>query len=860
MCTLVRHTKRTDSGGKPAMQKRQHTNIACPICVRPLRPADRTCDCPHCQQSFHLECWERYGGCNGRGCPNGPAGHGAPTPAAVADPALPDGVEVLSAEPAGTAVARRAPTALGGAADAPPLAPPRHRIWWIPLALVVFTVGVVIVATLVLVPFGLKHRAARDELRTALQQAEGVPPREAVAILDRYLETHSATQFTQEARAQRDAAQARIDEWDWQDALRRVTAAGSNREPAAQALQGYVDRQPTGAHAAEARERARGLRQRMDDEAYDSATRLTDLDAKRSALEKYLARFTEGVHASDARRLLEAIPDEQEDRALALLRTAVGELQSAGAFEQAIARIDAELPRFKAPRRQSELETLRGAVREALTDRDAQAVLALPFDTEAARDAAAAAARLFLLQHSQGPRAERVRARLEELALQTHREALAQLRALLKNITVAEHGLATVREFAAAHPNVLTDDEIRELAQPYWLQVYRTQVLRTPIPDRRRIVLSDGSVLEGELVQKSDVATVLLPNGKKRFVNVSKIVKTEPLPETIAATECRDLLQGETLTARTAVRALALATAGKLDAQISALYACLATLDPTHPEATRHLQGTTYRSVVGGWIREDDLVDVFGGARINGIWVSPDRQAWLQEQLSRARDAVVRHVEQFVTGRPLTVQVELYGMVQPVRVNAGVALAGEPAITEIAAVDQPLAGAVTFNFAVTLSPASVVTDPEISRMVEARVAARSAQCTCRAVLRLKRDNQATVSFGMVLANQGGKWTVASLDAGGPAERAGVEIGDVLVQLGSTVLGPDTAEADLAAQLDGVAGTGATLQFTRGTEPLQVQLVREPTLRKVLSRTLHLEHNLNDNGTPASEPPVELPSS
>jgi len=94
--------------------------------------------------------------------------------------------------------------------------------------------------------------------------------------------------------------------------------------------------------------------------------------------------------------------------------------------------------------------------------------------------------------------------------------------------------------------------------------------------------------------------------------------------------------------------------------------------------------------------------------------------------------------------------------------------------------------------------------------------------------------------GLWLRGQGTRIRVAQVAAGGPADKAGVEVGDELHAVdGRTVAGLDAAQA--AAALRGRTGTTVTLSLSRGSDVRTIELTRAVVASPAVTTSMATPH-------------------
>lgn len=89
------------------------------------------------------------------------------------------------------------------------------------------------------------------------------------------------------------------------------------------------------------------------------------------------------------------------------------------------------------------------------------------------------------------------------------------------------------------------------------------------------------------------------------------------------------------------------------------------------------------------------------------------------------------------------------------------------------------------------------------------------------------EKPAQGGVGLVLELKDGGVRVAQVSPGGPAARAGVRPGDVLVSIDAWVLPPDAKVPDVAAHIRGPAGTHTRLTARRAGQPVVLDVERAP---------------------------------
>jgi thiol-disulfide isomerase/thioredoxin len=89
------------------------------------------------------------------------------------------------------------------------------------------------------------------------------------------------------------------------------------------------------------------------------------------------------------------------------------------------------------------------------------------------------------------------------------------------------------------------------------------------------------------------------------------------------------------------------------------------------------------------------------------------------------------------------------------------------------------------------------------------------------------DKPAVGGVGLVLEAKEGAILAAQIAPGGPAGRAGLQAGDVLLAVDAWQVPPDAKVPEVATHIRGQAGTRTHLTLRRGTQPLAVDVERAP---------------------------------
>ena len=843
------------------MKARKYANVACPICLRTLRKTDALQECDRCRQSFHAECWDQNGGCNNRACPNNPAASAPPESAASRESAE----HTNKATPVcsdSTAALRNVPLDehSGPPAGATVVPAPSRRIWWIPVALLGFTVLVVGLMTIVLAVYGRHERRAEKDFARLAAKAEAASPREAVELYQQYVNSHPDNELTRQAQVCRDQAESRIDDWDWAQASSTARNTGKNSAAAQEAYREYLSRQPEGQHAPAARHTLELIDRLLDDEAFARTLDVNSLDQKARLLGGYLDQFPDGRHVEEARASLASIPDEQEQERLQALLDEIEDARRLNRPAQAVGHIDNELASFRSAHRRDRLQALRRELFEVISGTEAQDILSSAMDTSEARARMLADAKLFLLRFPGCRAGEAVQSRLDELRATARADALQSLNMHLEHVTGPAEALGVIRSFLVSAGFPPAEEPWHQVIVAHFAELYRELVTTAPLPKLCKLFLTDDTVLTGELEERpNNVYAIRRPGEKRQFVRRDDVVEVQVLPATLAAKQCRDLLASRGLTPEVAAEALSLAKESGLENQLAAAYGYLSLLEPDNDEARAFLGKCdfVFMPFMGGWVPREDRVAIFGGREVNGVWLSPEREEWLDEWLAAHHSDILNLADAAAANLQPVYSIQILGLSQRVAMDCSLRGPNRPSILSVVSNEKGMEVLARFVLEVDLSPAARISDGQIMEEVRAGVSALASKSYFLLYLRVSKQVREQVGLGMMLTERGNTWRVDSLSRNGPAAQAGVEVGDVVAEIDGVPTTPGAGDVDMAARLRGAAGTEAVVGFTREGVPYELSLIRTTVADTVVQATYRIEHNLNESRMRVSEPWVDL---
>ena len=844
------------------MAARRYANIACPVCLRPIRRQDAIQECDPCRQSVHADCWKASGGCGAPGCPNNRRTP-SPTIENLAPPetvrAVQQAQSVVSPVLAGTTMAQGEVALTCGAADGQQgtAVALRSHAGWTRFLLVLFTAAVVVVVTLVILVFEIPARRARAEFRDVVYRARKASPRAAVEMFQHYIDTHPDNRLTGEAKAQHSNAQARIDEWDWQQAQGTAAGAGRNLESTRQAYEHYVAIQPLGAHAEEASQKAVRLSERIDKEAFQSAAAEPDLQARMGKLQAYIDQHPEAAHAGAARGLLEALPDQIEEQRLRTLQAAVRSQQNVGRLRETLAQIDREVGGFRAAARREQLDRLRSELRDAMAAKAAPEILSRQPANPSDRQKAITVARRFLAEYADSPARTKVQTQLETWLAAAEAEHIQELRRVQEGVQDPRVALRGVRDYAVKGGVKPEAPGLPSAMLPALAAYYRQVLVDAPIPSRYELTLADGSTLAGDVTTQNNMFQVVLPNGKKQFVANTKVKTVTPLPERTAAEELRRRLEPTTLTPALAEALLPLARSTRTAPKSATLCAYLAAMDPSRAEAVQEVVQAGFVNVLGAWFPKDEVVPVFGGVWIGDQWVAPEQQAWVQQRIEAHRGKILAEAERVAKEKARLLNIDIFRISTQVPLECSVSLRDEPAVVTAKPSEDGVDAEVRFQFSLSVQVVQSVGDAEVARIIKQSLSNMESRASLAGVLRLEHARSTEVGLGLGLALRDGAWVVETVVPGSAAEEAGVEPGQTLVRVGQTPVDGQLSEADLQSLLSGPAGSIARVGLLVDGQPCDVALTRRTVVRRSVKESLVIEHNLDGTGKVTKEKPISL---
>lgn len=660
-------------------------------------------------------------------------------------------------------------------------------------------------------------------------------------MLAEYIRSHPDNEFTQDARAKLKETSERIARYDHDKVIRDADGAGKQYERAASILQAYLDTAPPPPYRSDAEKRLALLPSLIDDRDYASIDQrfpesTADLEGRRAALQEYLAKQPQGRHVDGARNALARIDDAIDERDSLKIKNQVESLRSAQRWNEAIAAADRGLEQVKSEKRRAALVEIRRSVRAAVEEEELTSIRKLVKESSADSQKIVSECRLFLLTHPQGSHTQEIRGLLDK--------TLADIRApewaKLKEELGAQKGdpracLQSIDEHLRRWPEEASQKALREARAPYCVELFKVAVAKLQFVRDGTIVCKDGKTFTGDFIEHRTAYELRDPaKGKARRVSKSEIQTYTPGPKARVVDEItkRASQLDPAKPSLTELRdVVAVAEQNGMVELANLVRVLLVEIDPNDANAMQGLDAAGWVRAAGRWFPSGDEAIK---ARVNAV-------------LERHKKAVLDGARDVAAGFGVVTLKFTYP--DEGRKEAEVkcsALFTEFVIDTVSKAKEPLKARVLARFKVGLDPVQS-RDVKLGPKVRKDIKDLAAKVVFEAEIEIE-GHDAPRGVGMkVKRDDAGVWSVATVDAGGSADKAWIEVGDELLTVDGKRVADPTTERQVDAQLDPPAGSSISLQLRRRGQEFAVKLSPDDVSRFVLKARFRIAHNLQKEG-------------
>jgi hypothetical protein len=822
-----------------SMARKTFTNRSCPVCVRPVSAQDECENCEACGLSVHAECWASHSGCPSSGCPNNPVVKAA--------------AETVLTEALPTTERAEAVTGAELAKATAPIAPripaaeheERRPLWLRPEGLLVYAAAVLLCATLLLSIWKVKQRQATRVFQAVVAECDtSHDPHSALKMITGYIETHPDNRFTRQAREKLEGIRAGVAEQDSKQAMHAAEAAGERYESAEATLRAYLDTNPASKYREEIERKLLEFPKLIDDRDYAAVDRQYpesgDLVRRQAALEDYLTRHPRGAHVDAARKELAEIPDALDNRRFSNAAGQASTLLAARKWEQAIVLLDGELPAIVSDVRKVKLADLRQQCLAGQESDRLSPILKLPTDSPEALAKLTGECRLFLLCYPHGPAAEKAMQTLKDTGTKLRRAEWSILeRELAAHSADSLECLRSIERYRRRWSDPESQRVAQQLAARYHLQLLKSAISEAPPIRTGTLLRTDGKTLSGIIEKKGKLYRITqLPSDKKaKFVGEQLVKAYEPSAEAAASEEIGKRIAGldaGSVSAATLKPLIAVADKNNLGRHALLLRCAAVELDPNDTESVRALAQAGYVRRNGRWQPADVR--------------SPRERA--EAVLGRHRDTILKAAQKLVTGLDLHVTYEQFGITEEIPLSCAVDLT-RLEVTDGSVSGEPFEATARalFRLEIRAKASSPVRAAELVKK-----AAQDGRL--EGEVELRSESRESVSLSLQLKTEGGKCLVADVAEFGPADRAGIEAGDEVVDVSG-----ESPGASPERLLDRLApGTSVTLKLLRNGSSFSVSVPAEQSARSVVKARYRFKHNLGSGGSVKTEDWIDLPDS